>query len=350
MLKHHLWSEATYVKPWNPEDFQRPPPQLFNITTFENAKAQSTEQYYQIDTSDFHGPYANVRSTLDYSYHSNYHPSRQILQDHIIEHYLNDIVVTGGNSGTHCSTKAHSPWIVFTAGAMGSGKTHTLRYLHEHQYFPLESFVVVDPDDIRRHLPEWALYPPMIAGERTRKEVGYISEIMIHVALRHGKNVLVDGSLRDADWYQRHFASLRQLYPSLKIAILHVQASRENVLRRAMKRSIDTGRVVPLETLEHALECVPKSVRILAPHTDFFCEFNNDSTPSVPDIQILTPGVNWESFTRIWYQSCSITSTATTALNDARKTSISFQIDYISQVRCSPSSLPKAIVDFQQRF
>jgi hypothetical protein len=45
-------------------------------------------------------------------------------------------------------------WVVFTAGAMGSGKTHTLRWLWQNGYFPLHAFVQADPDRVRGMLPE----------------------------------------------------------------------------------------------------------------------------------------------------------------------------------------------------
>jgi hypothetical protein len=41
------------------------------------------------------------------------------------------------------------PWVVFTAGAMGAGTRRAMRWLAEHDYFPLKSFVQVDPDAIR---------------------------------------------------------------------------------------------------------------------------------------------------------------------------------------------------------
>ena len=48
-----------------------------------------------------------------------------------------------------------------------------------------------------------------------------------------GKNVLVDGSLRDSDWYKLYFQILQAKYVNLKIAILHIVAPREAVLKRA---------------------------------------------------------------------------------------------------------------------
>ncbi len=103
------------------------------------------------------------------------------------------------------------------------------------------AFVKVDPDEIRRQLPEFMLYAslcPEDAGERTNKECGYISEIITLAGLESGKNVLVDGSLRDSEWYKLYFKMLREKYSHLKIAILHVVAPREAVFQRALVSSI----------------------------------------------------------------------------------------------------------------
>ena len=74
---------------------------------------------------------------------------------------------------------------------------------------------------------------PEMAGEMTRKEAGFIAEILTLAALQAGKNVLQDGSLRDCEWYQLYFQRLRQEFPSLRQAILHVTAPKEAVFQRA---------------------------------------------------------------------------------------------------------------------
>ena len=94
-------------------------------------------------------------------------------------------------------------WLVFTAGTMGAGKGYVLQWLNDQGLFPLDSFVLVDPDRLREQLPETGEYvrrDPQTAGYYTQKEVGYISEVLTLHGLKSGKNVLVDGSLRDADW------------------------------------------------------------------------------------------------------------------------------------------------------
>jgi len=91
-------------------------------------------------------------------------------------------------------------------------------------------------DDIRRHIPELRLYikqNPGMAGEQTRKEAGYVSEILTLAALQSGKNVLVDGSLRDWEWYKQYFTRLRKEYMHFKLAILHIVAPRSTIFQRA---------------------------------------------------------------------------------------------------------------------
>ena len=47
------------------------------------------------------------------------------------------------------------------------------------------------------------------------------------------QNVLVDGSLRDAEWYRHYFDRIRKDFPVVKIAIIQVSAPREAVFQRA---------------------------------------------------------------------------------------------------------------------
>jgi len=187
-----------------------------------------------------------------------------------------------------------------------NSKSWTIRNLAHRGYFPLQSFVTVDPDDIRRHLPEFDVYvskTPQQAGEFTKKEAGYIAETMTQIALQRGLNVLVDGTLRDCQWYTMYFKSLRAQRANLKIAILHITAPHDAVMERANQRARITGRVVPLKTLELAMKEVPKSVEILAPLSDFYAEIHN--APDTPNVEIRTKNMTWEDFKNVWVQSCN---------------------------------------------
>lgn len=117
---------------------------------------RSSEENHRSDNMVFYGRFAHIRETLDYSYHSNYTFERQMLQDAIIGEFLDATFFTDKH-GNECTTPTE-PWVVFTAGAMGSGKSFTMRKLVERGLFPLLAFVRVDPDELRRYLPEFHLY------------------------------------------------------------------------------------------------------------------------------------------------------------------------------------------------
>ena len=229
------------------------------------------------DGNVFVGKYASQRSKLDYSYHKHYIPERQLFHDQLIDGF-DKTVVTDSKTGMTCDVPLDN-WIVFTAGPMGAGKSRVLSYLFNKGYFPLESFVRVDPDTLRALLPEtekYILLDPITAGRKTQKEVNYISEVLTMEALQDHKNVLVDGSLRDAQWYFQYFKTLKNTYPTLKIGILHITAKTESILERARKRGLVTGRVVPPIVIQNTIEAIPKSLALLAPLADLVCVFDND--------------------------------------------------------------------------
>lgn len=118
---------------------------------------KSTEENYGDDKLEFYGPFKSIRSSLDYTYHGNYIKSRQFFQDRIVEKLLDGTVIEDSNGRGFCKTP-NEPWIVFTAGVMGAGKSHTIKQLASRGLFPLQSYVVIDPDEIRQHFPEYALY------------------------------------------------------------------------------------------------------------------------------------------------------------------------------------------------
>lgn len=268
--------------------------------------SESTEFNYKSNDPQTFGDFTSIRQTLDYNYHNNYTIERQLFQDDIIKSMLNTTRIVDSNTGQICQAPHENHWIVLTAGCMGAGKSWTVRHLASDNKFPLQSFVTVDPDDIRRRFPEFESYverDPLTAGELTRKEAGFVAEILTLAALHQGQNVLVDGSLRDHAWYQWYFSYLKAAYQHLKIGILHITAPHEAVLERAAHRAETTGRVVPMDTLKETMEQVPKSVQVLKPMSDFYAELHNAENGG--RIQLRTDeGLTWESFRDNWIQGC----------------------------------------------
>lgn len=117
----------------------------------------STTEVYGLSACPFVGPFAHIRPLLDYSYHAYYSEERQRVQDRIIMFLLQyhhsddekDLApfsrALPQDTGDGCSLgyKRRGPWVVFTAGPMGAGKSHSLKWMARRGYFPLDKFVHV---------------------------------------------------------------------------------------------------------------------------------------------------------------------------------------------------------------
>ncbi len=143
----------------------------YNKTTEENWKAEVCSSF---------GKYYAERSLLDYSYHSCYDIERLIIHDRMLDSMLAD--VNRRFPDVNCLMKAKSSsWLLFTAGAMGSGKSHILRWMMTNSILNTSQYIHIDPDGIRGMLPETGLYNVFnasTAGYMTQKEVGYVCEVI----------------------------------------------------------------------------------------------------------------------------------------------------------------------------
>ena len=178
--------------------------------------------------SFFVGRFSRIRARLDYSYHSVYSAERQLLQDEIILAFLSK-----GRPSTE------EPWAIFTAGAMGVGKTWCMSQLQIKGLLCLDDFVYVDPDALRECIPEHACYlqeDAETAGFLTQKEAGLMAEILTHAALDCGMSIIVDGSLRDSTWYEKHYTELRQHFPKLCLSIFLISAPLDEIYQRVTVR------------------------------------------------------------------------------------------------------------------
>ena len=234
------------------------------------------------------GKYRATRERLDYTWHSHYTHERQALQDSIVDDFL-----AGG------SPPSPRPWLVLTAGPMGAGKSYAMRWLHAAGAFPLDAFVVVDVDRIRDRLPETPLLVQSnraLAGTLTQVECGFIAELIEREALAAARQILVDGSLRDADWYARVIGRVREEHPAYRIAIVLVTASRVRTFERAARRAAVTGREVPRAVLDTALATVPSSFAALAPLVDYAAVIDNEQERA----PMLAPPATLETFAAVW--------------------------------------------------
>ena len=155
---------------------------------------------------------------------------------------------------------------------MGVGKGYVITQLQQLQLFNVrDHFITIDPDLIKYEIPEMVGYLQIdrnTAATKVHRESTQISDIIFEYAILHSLSILVDGSLRDVDYYQSLFHRIRNEFPQYRIGIIHITASRDVIFERAASRAIRTGRVIPKELLEESIEQVPKSVELLSPLAD----------------------------------------------------------------------------------
>ncbi|KAL3921547.1 MAG: hypothetical protein SGILL_002691 [Bacillariaceae sp.] len=237
---------------------------------------------------------------------------RQVYQDVVLSRVLD----TGDESITSSESANQRPFLVYTAGPMGVGKSYVLSRLHKRGIFPLEKFVKIDPDMLKSELPEMAGYlqhDSESAATKLHKESTQMSDVLFEHSLADNRNILVDGSLRDTDWYDVLFHRIRTDFPQYRLVILYVSATSETIKSRARRRAEKTGRAVPEDLLQESIDQVPKSVAALAPLTDHTFEVSNDDgAPMIvkecaPDREengahssVMTEETTWETFRKVW--------------------------------------------------
>ena len=257
---------------------------------------------------DITGNFREAREALDWSYHIKPIAPRQQLQDKILATAMKP----------SCERRER-PWIVFTAGAMGAGKSYALHALHAERLFPLDTFQTIDPDALKHELPEmpgYLLFDRPSAATKLHRESTQMADVLLEHSLRAGCNVLVDGSLRDHKYYAWLFGDLRKRFPSHRLAIVHISAPPEVVHRRVAERAANSkdGRAVPRELVDASLKQVPESVRVLGPLVDYVAEVENDDD----GLRLRRGGADWGAFRAAWKDSPSQPSGVDEAQVDVR--------------------------------
>lgn len=59
-----------------------------------------------------------------------------------------------------------------------------------------------------------------------------MTELLTLAGLYSGKNVILDGALRDTEWYKMFIARIRDEFNQYRIGILHISAPRELIYKR----------------------------------------------------------------------------------------------------------------------
>jgi len=255
------------------------------------AGTSATKVYDESLHGPLYGEFTEIRRKFDYSWHTNYTRERQLWQDKIVRGILQS------------SLPRENPWIIFTGGAMGAGKGYVMRHLSKHTAFPLEDMVCVDPDHFKHMMPEWDGYIKLRredAGTLCHKESGFIQELAQEAAMVGHRNLWIDGSLSDAEWYRNVFRDVRERFPRYRIAIVYVHCAPEQVHAQAARRGLETGRVVPRPMVEKSIRMTRRSINILAPLADFAAHVDNRKGQWVSDTHKRLPQIPERKVSRGW--------------------------------------------------
>lgn len=311
--------EATKQESWPPRDSSR---------NFD-WDHPTYEVYFDPKFSDFTPDFKQARKQLDYSYHRNPAKARQELQDVILHRVVQAATQEGTGQDSNSDKKEEKedkvvctkrrPWIVFSAGSMGVGKGYVMSTLQERGLFPMDELLHVDPDMIKAELPEMAGYlqkDPINAATKVHRESTQMADVLLEHALGQRLPTLVDGSLKDVDYYKSLMTRIKREFPEYQLAILHVTASPEIIRSRAQSRAEKTGRAIPEELLEDSIAQVPKSVEALSKYVDVAYTIANEDDQPIelvrkrsggntdiqkdPNHKAKNEELTWKSFRETW--------------------------------------------------
>ena len=113
----------------------------------------------------------------------------------------------------------------------------------------------------------------------TRREAGYIAETLCLAGLRLGKTIVWDCALVDVGWYISRIQELRSTFPCLKVALMHVTASKEKIHERCEEHVEVTGRTIPKSAIDETITRIPAAIENLRNEVDFdfWCHVENST-------------------------------------------------------------------------
>jgi len=222
--------------------------------------------------------YERSRCRLDTTYHNYYTKERQLVQNEIIRKFLTKV------------PRQERPWLLLTAGPMGSGKTRTMKWLGKKGYIPLNNLVRINPDTMKKSLPEYnelMQENPAIVGARLRAEIGCISETIFWESAFCSYSIWYDTSLRHGEFFARMLLDLKRDFPHYRVGVIHVHADKEKVYQRGKQRALITGRVVPVAEITKSIEQVPLALDVLRNKVDldFFGTLDNTEDFALEDCE-----------------------------------------------------------------
>ncbi|MBD2867997.1 zeta toxin family protein [Paenibacillus arenilitoris] len=210
-----------------------------------------------------------------------YRDERQMLHRNIAERILR---------GTESQD---SPEVIFMGGGTAVGKS-TVRKLYIKSYANNGGIAVIDCDDIKELIPEFAELKKVnvnTAASLVHEESGDIAMLALQLALNERMHIVFDATMKDADWYEELIGNVKEKgYATIAVVVhapLHIALEREAL------RAEKTERVVPREEIVRSHRMVRESFIKLKDLFDAYVLWDN-SKPNfgIPtEIEVFFPGM-----------------------------------------------------------
>jgi hypothetical protein len=184
-------------------------------------------------------------------------------------------------------TVSANPMLIFTSGSMGVGKGFSIGSLMSSGIIDPSKYLVIDPDEIKTMMPEYADFlkaNPRGGAGFVHRESGHIQERLTELAMRTGKNIIVDGSLGAYDWWKKEIPRIQKAFPHYTTAILTVSTDAETQEERIRDRARIEGRDIEDEVWRANRKAVEDSVEKLKHIVDFQLVIDNAQRPKVTEV------------------------------------------------------------------
>lgn len=199
---------------------------------------------------------------------------------------LHEELVEKAVAGIPPVPKGQKPVAIVMMGGGGSGKGTIKKAIYGDK---LSDFVNVDPDEMKEAIPEYqqALDLGKI-GDRTvtaknaafmaHDESSDIAEKIRYRAMAERKNVVLDGTGKDAEKYAEKLKALKA--QGYHVTLVYAHVDKDEAIKRAKERADRGGRFVPIHILEDAHKRIPGNFQFVADHADEAVVFQSKRPPT----------------------------------------------------------------------
>ncbi|MCR6108728.1 zeta toxin family protein [Salipaludibacillus agaradhaerens] len=192
-------------------------------------------------------------------YNGEYSQIRKALHNRIIECMVEGIYPPIG-----------SPDAVLLGGGSNAGKSTLAELLITD-----ENFVLVDPDNIKPHLPEYEYYQqkePSLAAQYVHDESSDISAMLLDESINKNLAIVYDGTMKNIQKYERIIKKLKRNQYTVTMIIADISV--DKAIERNKVRYEKTGRMVPESDLIESHKAIPYSFTALKDVVDEYYIYN----------------------------------------------------------------------------